>query len=785
MNNRLSRPNDFDLRPDPRILPMLGEINLSQWRCLAELTDNSVDGFLSANRQKNAIVSPQVHVAMPESAASSAKVSVRDNGPGMSPRTLETAVRAGWSGNTPIDSLGIFGMGFNIATARLGTVTSVWTTRREDSEWHGLRIDFEALRKQTHFRTPHLTRSKDDSEEHGTEVIIEQIKPEQRAWLAKTANRYRVSRELSKTYSAMLRENGVPISFELFVNRNPVQPRYPCIWNEDRSVEHPRFGTVNALATIDKTLGDRPFCLACWQWLAAGQDMCSCGQEGGIVQRHRRVHGWLGVQRFLSNSDYGIDFLRNGRKIEISSKDLFIWQSDDENEPEYPIDDPRNRGRIVGEVHLDHCRVNYTKDRFDRNDPAWEEMLEVVRGRGPLRPEKARQLGFHTNNSPLSRLFQCFRRSSPKPKIAGAWAKLLIVKDNVRAEAMSRQFHNGDPEYQDDSKWWSLVEEEDANLLNQESIGGGQGSDTTLDGFTDEENGSESATDAVSDEEGSQTKVNPIRRSQIPSLSNDYRHARTKQDWHVEAWHVLDSDPELNGSEIPWRLKMTASGVSQFFINTDHKAFRSSTLTPLDALLAELAWAAKDFLRGEDEDPPFGLILADLREQYASNTNLDPLTLSREASSALSDLAKALSPDRLDAADGKALFEEFSSAEKEAILQKMVSREVADPQATVAGGRFLRFAPHASLLKFFLRHPELFFDGHYWDMPYAELDYGRPSATERAKAQLVRYYEGLIFDALWLAEQDTGEIAVADRARWLRAMLALELLAPSVSPIES
>ncbi len=27
-------PALFDLQPDPRILPMLGEINLVQWRCL-------------------------------------------------------------------------------------------------------------------------------------------------------------------------------------------------------------------------------------------------------------------------------------------------------------------------------------------------------------------------------------------------------------------------------------------------------------------------------------------------------------------------------------------------------------------------------------------------------------------------------------------------------------------------------------------------------------------------------------------------------------------------------
>ena len=95
-------------------------------------------------------------------------------------------------------------------------------------------------------------------------------------------------------------------------------------------------------------------------------------------------------------------------------------------EDEYPIDDPRRRGRIVGEIHLDHCRVSYTKDRFERDDPAWAEMVEVIRGRGPLRPEKAKTLGYADNVSPLYLLFQAFRRSTPSPKVAGAYANLLL-----------------------------------------------------------------------------------------------------------------------------------------------------------------------------------------------------------------------------------------------------------------------------------------------------------------------------------------------------------------------
>ena len=189
---------DFDLQPDPRILPMLGEINLAQWRCLAELVDNAVDGFLSLQRKGTSLTNPEVFVNLPTFDDGGARITVTDNGPGMTSDRLESAVRAGWSGNTPIDSLGMFGMGFNIATARLGTVTTVWTSQAGDAEEHGLCIDFEELRKQGHFQTPRRIRPKTDPARSGTSITIERLKPEQRTWFAKPGNRSNVKKELAR-----------------------------------------------------------------------------------------------------------------------------------------------------------------------------------------------------------------------------------------------------------------------------------------------------------------------------------------------------------------------------------------------------------------------------------------------------------------------------------------------------------------------------------------------------------------------------------------------------------
>jgi hypothetical protein len=191
-------PN-FDLTPDPRVLQMLGEIELQQWRCIAELVDNSVDGFLNAERAGASIQNPEVVISVPRTDVPTARITVKDNGPGMSGDTLEKAVRAGWTGNSPLINLGLFGMGFNIATARLGLVTEVWTSRENDPVDVGVRIDFDDLRSKRSFTVPRVTRPKADPSAHGTEIVISKLKPDQRQWFTRGNNTSSVRRQLAKS----------------------------------------------------------------------------------------------------------------------------------------------------------------------------------------------------------------------------------------------------------------------------------------------------------------------------------------------------------------------------------------------------------------------------------------------------------------------------------------------------------------------------------------------------------------------------------------------------------
>jgi hypothetical protein len=475
----------------------------------------------------------------------------------------------------------------------------------------------------------------------------------------------------------------------------------------------------------------------------------------------------LGIQRYLHDSDYGIDFLRNGRKIELANKELFNWYDGETADPEYPIDDPRHRGRIVGEIHLDHCRVNYTKDRFDRNDPAWEEMVRIVRGDGPLRPDRAAELGYGQNTTPLFLLFQAFRRSSPKPKVAGCYAKLLIVKDNVQAEELAKKFHDGVAEYQSDQKWYELIEEEDRKLLTG-SPTPSDDDDSLIDDIAGPSPGA-----APTPPPSPAPQPPPPQRHPIRSLTREYRSDETGLRWDVAAQQADRRDPALSPGQ-PWALRYTAAGTFEFIVDTRHTIFQSATMTPIDALLGELASQAVNAQRGSPDPQPYAVVLNGLRTRYAQETRLDPIRLAGEASITLSSIARSL-PENVQNDDSLAIFRELLSSEQEAILAKMATVAVPNPQQAINDGRFLQYAPRTTVLSVFERYPELFLDGRYWDTPYASIDYG--SQTEQAKAQVVRYYAGLLADAIWLAEQDPVELAELSRARLLRASLALELLA--------
>lgn len=138
----------FDFTPDPKVLLALTHTPMQPLDALCELIDNAIDSFYSAKIQGILIENPMVLITLPSRKQlmnNGGIIRVQDNGPGMSADSAEKAIRAGFSGNNPYDTLGLFGMGFNISTGKLGNKTVFMTSRKDMSVYIKTEIDLTKI----------------------------------------------------------------------------------------------------------------------------------------------------------------------------------------------------------------------------------------------------------------------------------------------------------------------------------------------------------------------------------------------------------------------------------------------------------------------------------------------------------------------------------------------------------------------------------------------------------------------------------------------------------------
>ena len=369
----MSRTNTMDITPTPRILRTLGEIPFQTWQCIAELIDNSIDAFLSDKTHSYEESERKIIVTWDSDTVASANrtIEVSDNACGMSIEQLQNAVRAGYSSNDPVNNLGLFGVGFNISTARLGENATIMTTRAGDADWVGVKIDFEKLISAKTFEAPIIRKTKTNPDECGTKITISRLKPGILAELPSKENEIR--QRLESVYAPLLSSQSITIQ----IKGKQLRARNHCVWSESRYV---RYGDQNVPARIliDRDLGDALFDANrnCYLTADEAEDYYLMQQEGrdlpsNIVERRKRLTGWLGIQRYADPNDFGIDFIRNGRKILISDKSLFQYENPitGQKEIQYPVELGTSvGGRIIGELNVDYLLPTYQKNDFDRSD---------------------------------------------------------------------------------------------------------------------------------------------------------------------------------------------------------------------------------------------------------------------------------------------------------------------------------------------------------------------------------------------------------------------------------
>ena len=752
----MNQGKQFDLTPSPRVLRMLGQVDFKPWQCLAELADNAVDAFLTGREQGGTgVMFPQVNIEVSSDAeirAGTGFIRVADNAPGMDPSLLERAVRAGYSGNNSVDKLGLFGMGFNVATARLGNRTEVWTTRADDDYWWGVRIDFDDMEQSDTFHVPALTQAKAPSEidRHGTEIIITKLDTERARYLRSTGG-LRVTRsQLSRVYNKIMRDIGLKV----VVAGQELKAREFCTWDRQRSVDTgSRFGRVPAMIPIEVDLGERQYCNDCWVWLLSQEHQCpSCGSEDQLRMRSRRVSGWIGVQRFFDQRDYGIDLIRNGRVIEDRSKVFFSWTNPDDGDTleEYPIEQQHWGGRIVGELNIDFVPLaSHQKDSFDRNTPEWQMVLEAVHGIGPILPQIRNRLNFSDpNESPLARIHAAYRRGNP-PGLR--WLVPGNAKgegNNVDPQQWAVKFWEGDPDYQSDDIWWNAVLQ--AEEARQSNSGGGT--------VPPDQQGE----DLFPDSDDSPTKPG----------GSDAGETTTKPDppkLQEEKDFVLSKDvslPEIPGSST---LEVTTSRLVAGILYSNlhmefaavgnrvavlydprHAMFTHTLTEPVDCLVEELAYQLLQRSNTNQREWPISRITQLLKEKYFPWSIRSYEGIRDQCSSFVDELIQHFEQEFSDLSP---LAENLVTDAERLVISRNVARIDRGGEERVAevirSGSYPKYLGYEGVIGLMSSHPQLTLDNKFFTVSYQDVD-------EQNREQIMDQLLVPLRDIVWAASFEVG-----------------------------
>ena len=468
----------FDFTPDPKVLIALTHTPMQPLDALCELIDNAIDSFHGANIQGIVIDNPMVFVSLPtrkQLTMNTGLIRIQDNGPGMTAENAEKAIKAGFSGNNPYDTLGLFGMGFNISTGKLGNITTFMTSRTDMSSYIKTVINLEKINETKNYSLDAEEVQKGDDQPfsengHGTIIEVSDWWPEgnaNRGFVQKLVQYGlpKIREEIGRRYATILRKGKIKI----FINDEKCEPYEHCVWDDSRFVTR-KIGKIPAVFRFDQVVGTSKRCGKCTAIIGSDDVCCpSCGSYS-IRTINERVSGWVGIQRFDSETDYGIDLIRNGRAIRKAEKHAFFYFTDElGNEiKDYPIDS--QYGRIVGEIHLDFVPVDFLKQDFQRSSAEWLKAMEFIRGNSSLQPT---QPGASENHSYVYQLYQGYRRV--RNFGVGDMYMGYYDPDSRSAKRIARsveeeyyeKFKKHIPGFYDDAEWWKLVESADQEPIEE------------------------------------------------------------------------------------------------------------------------------------------------------------------------------------------------------------------------------------------------------------------------------------------------------------------------------
>lgn len=790
----MSNMNTLDITPTPRILRTLGEIPFQTWQCMAELIDNSIDAFLSNRLSKYDNSECRIIVSWTSDSVAAAErtIEISDNACGMSIAQLQNAVRAGYSSNNPVNNLGLFGMGFNIATARLGEITTILSTRSGDAEWLGVEIDFQKLIDAKRFTAPIISRPKLNPEESGTRITISKLRTGILAELPNKENEIR--QRLENVYAPLLNNQDITI----MIKGKQLRPRNHCVWSESRYVRY-NDQNVPARITIDRNLGDALFDLNrnCYLTPDEAEEYYIAQQESGtwpnnIIERSKRLTGWIGIQRYADPNDFGIDFIRNGRKILISDKSLFQYENPitGQKELQYPLELGTSiGGRIVGELNVDYLLPTYQKNDFDRTDRSWEQTVEALCGVGPFLPKSRKAMGFREpNTSPLGLLVNAYRR-------VDKGTKCLFAPNDI-SKRYAAEFKKGRRDYIDDILWWKAAQEED----QKQNTGGSRSTtavntgDVPSDDINSYLGGSGSASQTGSSSSNGTSTVSgtyaptgtspslEVETSELDELiqratpisqltGKNYRFGNAGS-LNVRAYELNYGEIKYKGERKPCFFK--SDGVDcDFVYDPTHPVLAQYPITPKMLLLLYLA----EKLKARDSLSDLVAVYSNLVETTMLDAKIDRQTLQEHASSAFDLLREKLSVELRDCAQEVVNCIHESTGEVEDTIASIIQNNptLLEPfqNGTPEGFDAIDYVPPKTLYRLVEHFPEKVFDGKVLSTPYMSINLRDINATQRAREDSKERTLAFIKDALQIISGYSQKI---QKDELTRASLSVDFL---------
>ena len=624
-------------------------------------------------------------------------------------------------------------------------------------------------------------------QEHGTKIIISNLNNGVYNDISK--NTTAIRRQLENVYSLLLEKYDI----EIVIQGRKLSPKKYCTWSPERYVV--RDGQrVYAIQKIDRVLGEAYFDLERNKYLSSEQEdeieiALSRGESipTNIIKRQKRLKGWVGIQRYFSTNDYGIDFVRNGRKILIANKEAFYFEDTLTGSSiiQYPVElGSTVGGRIVGELEVDYLLPTYQKNDFDRTDLSWIQTLEIVRGQGPILPRMRKAYGYADDNtSPIGILASAYRRPDKG-------SKNLVLPKEV-AKAFTDKFNKGDAEYISDEKWFQAVREADRDIGTYGASGAGDvdagdaPSDDVGSYFVDEppiqvatvgveQTGSPAK--HVSDE--TSTVDNLLRNSkEIASLSRSYSYI-PQYELNVKA-HEMQS-----GAIIMYKGKRTPSaffsdGIDcDFFYDPHHELLAQYPCSPENLLMLYLSnkCAVRDNV-GDIVSIYSAFVVNELKSQRVDKTSLN-----EQATLFFDELKEKLQKKLTDK------FMEVNDCIRESVgeAETTVNAMLSEPELLTAFNEcspesigVIQYIPTRTIIRLVDKFPDELFDGKLFRAKYNSLpNIGNSEANNRLRIEAKDRIISLLKDALMVQNEQSARLSKSEMTKcaWSITILQGELV---------